>query len=229
MARKIYLINPGKKTKKRKANSMAKKKGKKKSAGKRKYKRNPGKKAKRAVKYVKSSFMGLNFKNAMSGIFWTQSGMFGAKWMAKRFGADANETDPGSWDWSSYAKGAGGAIITAILANMVKPGKGQKVLEGGLNYVIFKAIQNELITQSDWAQEQFGADDDYTPDEYLLTGEDDWFLGADGNMYPSDERHRLPSAGYGDTLEPVGPLGFGDVLEPVGPLGESDPFKEAWF
>lgn len=170
-----------------------------------------------------------------------QLGMFAAKWAAKRFDPDASETDPGSWNWSSYLKGSVGAVLGGMVANMLKPGSGQKALEGGLNLMIYKAIQNELISGSDWAAGQLGEDDedydegyflgeddDYVPDEYLLTGTDEYPLmfGEDGELYPADDIHRLPEVemdGYGQ-LEPVGPLG---QLEPVGPLG-ADPYSRAY-
>lgn len=157
----------------------------------------------------------------------TQIGMFAAKWASKRFGSAATETDPASWTWDSYLKGAVGAVGAGFLANMLKAGTGQKVLEGGLNFMVFKALQNEVIAGSTWASSQFGASE-YVPDEYLLTGQDeDWFMGADGNQYPTDEMYRLPEAGYGDVLQPVGPLG--DALQPVGPLGSvQDQYRRAY-
>jgi hypothetical protein len=156
--------------------------------------------------------------------------MFAAKWAAKRFGDEASETDPGSWNWASYVKGAIGAVGAALLIKQLKPGMAQKALEGGMNLMMFKALQNEVIAKNDWAVSQFGAEDDYIPEEYLLTGDNEWFLGQDGNYYPAQEDYRMPEASYGDVLEPVGPLGFGDALEPVGPLGDSDdPYAAAWF
>jgi len=161
----------------------------------------------------------------------TQLGMFAAKWAAKRFGEDASETDPGTWNWASYVKGSLGAVGAALLLKQFKPGMAQKALEGGLNLMMYKALENEVIAKNEWAVAQFGEGDEYTPDEYLLTGDQKWFLGQDGNYYPAQEQHRLPEAAYGDSLEPVTRLGsYGDSLEPVSHLGEEDdPFATAWF
>jgi hypothetical protein len=173
-------------------------------------------------------FGGLNFRAAIGSMPATQLGMFAAKWAAKRFGDEASETDPGSWNWASYIKGALGSVGAALLIKQLKPGMAQKALEGGLNLMMYKALQNELIANFDWASAQFGQD--YSPEEYLLTGDENWFLGQDGNYYPAQEQYRLPEASYGDVLEPPGRLGFGDTLEPVTELGDSDdPFKKAWF
>lgn len=234
--RVIYAINPSKRKKKK---AKAKKKGvstmarKKRKPAKRKrvYRRNPAKrrKVRRTAKSVaRRGFSGLSFKKALGNMVPAQVGMFAAKWACKRFGDnDATETNPSSWGWDSYLKGAVGGIGAGFLANMVKPGSGQKVLEGALNYITFKAVQNELVAKSSWAVEQFGADD-YTPDEYLMTGEDEsWFLGEDGNAYPTDEMYRLPEAGYGNALVDVGPLG--ESLVPVDQLGSvSERYRSAY-
>ena len=184
----------------------------------------------RYAKAIGKSFMGLNFKKALGNVAYHQIGMFAAKWLSKRWD-DATEADHTTWDWATYAKGAAGAVGAAILMNQIKRGSGQKVLEGGLNFITYKIIQNELIQPSAWGSEQFGASDSdpYIPTEYLLTGDDDnpYAFDNNGEMYPADDRHRLPSVSMMDgVLEPVGPLG--DVLEPVGPLGYiDDDFSEA--
>lgn len=181
----------------------------------------------RAARAVGQSFMGLNFKKALTNVAYHQIGMFAAKWLSKRWD-DATESDPTTWDWTTYAKGAAGAVGAAILMNQIKSGSGQKVLEGGLNFVFYKVIQNELVQPSTWGAEQFGAEDPYIPTEYLLTGDDDdpYGFDDDGEEFPVDDRHRLPAVSMMDgVLEPVGPLG--DVLEPVGPLGEGDDYADA--
>lgn len=166
-----------------------------------------------------------------------QIGMFAAKWSAKRFAGEENpaqESNVGTWDWSSYLKGSLGAVVAGLLGGLFKPTMGQKILEGGLNLMVYKAIQNELISGSEWANAQFGAEEEaYIPDEYeglLLAGQtpggEPFMLGEDGNYYPANDAYR--TAGYGDELVPVGPLG-GSELTPVGPLGETDAYKKAWF
>jgi hypothetical protein len=240
--REIYVVNPGGKPPKtkKKGKTMAKGKGKKKGGGGKKKKRskNPSAKsaAKRASRAISKSVLGLNFKKVFAELPYTQAGMFSAAWAKKRLGGTATETDPESWDWSSYLKASLGPVALAMLINSFKRGKGQLVLAGGLNYVVFKAIQNELVAGSDWASGQFGAeedwtvlgqdDDDYIPTEYLMTGTDEnpYAYDESGNMYPADDRHRLPEVS--GVLEPVTSLG--DVLEPVGPLGE-DPWARAFL
>lgn len=149
----------------------------------------------------------------------TQIGMFATKWLAKRFGPDATEIDPESWNWSSYLKGGLGAVLAGFLAQMVRPGMGQKVMAGGLNLMIYKMIQNELIVDSSWASGQFGQEEDY--EEGYLPG--DVETDASGQPYllgQDNQWHALPEEGMlGDVLQPVGPLG--DVLQPIGPLGGS--------
>lgn len=197
--------------------------------------RNPSTRRKRTVRRaaraVSRSFLGLNFKTALANVPYCQLGMFAAKWAAKRFDPDATEADRDSWNWSSYMKGALGGVAAGMLANTMRRGAGQKVLEGALNLMVYKAVQNELIPQSDWAMNQFGQDDDYTPDEYLLTGEDDspMMYGADGELYPADDDYRmLPEVSMGQSaMEPIGPLGASN-LEPLGPLGQ-DPWMDAFI
>ena len=167
---------------------------------------------------------------------YTQIGMFATKWLAKRFGPDASEIDPGTWDWSSYLKGGIGAVAAGFFMQMIKPGSGQRVMAGGLNLMAYKLIQNELIAGNPGWAAQFGADedeDDYVPTEYMggydgYGGQDTYLpgdvetnsagqpflLGEDGQW------HALPEETMGDLLEPVGPLG---QLEPVGPLGQLEP------
>lgn len=191
---------------------------------------NPKKKTNR--RYTPRGILGgLSFKKALKDLLPIQIGMMSAKWAAKRWGEAATEIDPNSWNWASYLKGALGATLAGLLAGQFKAGAGQKVLEGGVNLMIYKAIQNELIVGSAWATEQFGQDA-YFPDEYegsmLLAGETPegqaFMLGADNEFYPADDDYRV-----GNVLEPVGPLGqIPERLEPVGPLG-ADPYARAFF
>jgi hypothetical protein len=249
----ILVINPSRKPRKKRAtNKRVAKKGVKtmakrkrttrkrsitsyrKRAPARRRRRNPSTRVKRAASRVRSTLGGMNLRGALKNIPPTMVGMFAAKWAAKRFGTDANETDPTTWNWASYLKGAAGAFIAGYAMQMVKPGWGQKVLEGGISLMAYKVIENELIPKSTWAQSQFGADENYFPEEYVQTDEQGtpYLLGEDGNWYPVDERHRM----MGDVLEPPGRLGgayedayFGDQLEPPGRLGQDDPFAKAFF
>lgn len=207
---------------------MAKRRGKKRTYKRRRRVANPTrarKVARRISRGLGRSLMGLNFKSALASVPYMQIGMFAAKIAAKRLGPDASETDPGTWNWSSYLKGSLGGAAAAIAVNAVKRGGGQKVLEGALNLMFFKAIENELVATSDWAKKWFG-EDDYVPNEYLMTGtdQDPWMYADDGSLMPADDRHRLPEVPMGQ-LEPIGPLG---QLEPVGPLGAVDPWVRAY-
>lgn len=247
--KEILVINPRKKRRKNKGEKTMVKKRKTTSKPKRRRRSNPSRSrkiARRASSAVAKSFMGLNFRKALSDMPMTQIGMFAAKWAAKRLDPDATETDPTSWNYSSYVKGALGGVAAAMLMNTAKRGSGQTVLNGALNLMMYKALQNELIGKSDWAKEQFGADDDdYVPDEYLLTGQDDdiydddvmllgtdqdpYMYAEDGSIVPAtdDYRMQMPEVEMGGPLQPVGPLGE-DILQPVGPLGAADPFTRAY-
>lgn len=244
--REILVINPSRRRRRKKkkgrtairgkAKPMARKRKRSRRKttykAKRRYTRNPAKRRKRSTVRRATSriFGGLNFRKAIGDMPAIQLGMFAATWSAKRWGSSATQTDPDSWTWDSYLKGAIGSVGAAMLANMMKPGSGQKVLEGGLNMMTNKAIQNELIAGSTWAAEQFG--EAYSPDEYLMTGDENWFLGEDGRLYPTDEEYRLPEAtydGYGNALTPVGPMG--DTIQPVTSLGSvvEEKARRAWF
>jgi len=209
---------------------------------------NPTRRA-RARAVIGRTLSGLNIKQALKDTPALIFGMFAAKWAAKRWGTTnpATEIDPAGWNWGSYLKGSLGAVLAGIAGNMLKKGCGQKILEGGINLMLYKAVQNELIVNSPWALAQFGAESDYTPSEYAgygygqeyegygqeyegygeeYEGEDytpgDRIQGADGQQYMLGQDGEWRASGYGDELSPVTQLG-GSVLEPVGRLGEYDP------
>lgn len=245
--KEILLINPGNKKKPvKKGKKMAKRKASKKRAKSNPRRTSIRKTTRRAASSIRKSFMGLNVGSALKDIPAFQAGMFAAKFAAKKFGDNrATETDPESWSWDSYLKGAFGAIAAGIIAQKIKPGSGQNVLRGGLNLMIFKLIENEWIPKSEFATAHFGQDDElpgYVLGEVYENEEGTpYMLGEDGEWAPADDRHRLPEdaeammGGYdddddellGDELQPPGRLG-GNDLEPVGPLG-ADPYAEAFF
>jgi hypothetical protein len=149
--------------------------------------------------------------------------MFAAKWAAKRFGDAASETDPSTWNYASYLKGAAGAAAAGFLANMVKRGTGQRVLEGGMSLMLYKLVQNELITNSPFWSGQLGAAEDYerVPGTVEANSEGDYYvLGEDYQWHPMDgaDDYRMEPELYGDLVAP-GPLGLGDSLVQPGPLG----------
>lgn len=206
------------------ATTMAKKK--RKAAKRRAPRRNPSRarRARRAVaRRASSSFAGLNFKQALKGIPLNTLGMFAAKWAAKRFGEAASETDPATWNYASYLKGAAGAAVAGFLANMVKRGSGQKVLEGGMSLMLYKLVQNELIAGNSFWSGQLGAagarvpgtvEENSAGEPYILGEDYQWYplSGADNDRIDAYEM-------YGDSLVQPGPLGFGEALVQPGPLG----------
>jgi len=225
-------------TTKRKVATMAKRRKRTTTRRKARPRRNPSsvkRYARRAARRSSSALRGLNFKGALKNVAYYQVGMFGSKWLAKRFGGGASEIDPESWGWKEYLQGALGAVATGFLAQMVKPGSGQKVMEGGLSLMVYEMIQNELITGNEWAASQFGEEEDYygyvpgdveqdeTGRSYLLGEDQQWHELPESvqGSYGSLE----PVGPLGSTLEPVGPLG--STLEPVGPLGADDPYRKA--
>lgn len=189
---------------------------------KRTYRKNPSVRryARKAASRAGRSILGMNFKGALKNLPYYQVGMFGAKWLAKRFGGGASEIDPEIWTWKEYAKGGLGAVAAGWLANMVKPGSGQKVLEGGLNLIVYEMIQNELIAGNEWATGQFGEGEAaYLPGDVAQDDEGTSYLLGEDYQWRA-----LPDESMTGTLTPVGPLG--ETLQPVGPLGE-DPYAKA--
>ncbi|MDD5547235.1 MAG: hypothetical protein PHO67_08800 [Candidatus Omnitrophica bacterium] len=190
-------------------------------------------------------FAGLNVKSAIHEGIPMLLGMFAAKLGARKFGG-GTETDPTTWSWGTYLKAGAGAFAGAFAANLIRPGMGQRVLNGGLAFVLFKLVENELVTKSPKAQEWFGAPEDALegygyfgadPNVLQLDGEGTpWMMSDDGQMLPLDERHRmglgeswdgedtdLPElqGTWGEALVSRGRLGgFGEALVTPGRLGQ---------
>lgn len=165
------------------------------------------------------SIGGLNFKSALKNIPMATLGMFAAKFGAKKFGDAASETDPTTWNYASYLKGAAGAALAGVLANMLRRGTGQKVLEGGMSLMLYKLVQNEFIVNSTFWSGQLGADEGYGPGMIETDSEGmPYILGQSGDWIPLEgaDDYRIPQM-YGDTLVTPGPLG--DTLVTPGPLG----------
>lgn len=162
--------------------------------------------------------------------------MFATKWAAKRGTPDALESDPATWNGMTYLKGGLGATAAGYIANIVRPGSGQKVLEGGLMLLLYKAAQNHLIPKNSFLTSQLGQSGGYAPGQVEVNEAGEPFiLGQDGQTWiPMDEGAASPElAGYygqdedeswemmGDVLETPGRLGFGEVLETPGRLGQA--------
>ena len=235
--REILLVNP------RKAKSMARKKKRKNPVGSGLAKRNPRSSIKRAAG---RAFSGLSFQTAMKNLAPFQIGMLAAKFAEKKGpGGLADDTDPLSWGYGSYLKGALAGVAAAAGANMIRPGWGQRVLEGALNQVVSRIIRNELIEKSAsmfartrkeirvhhqlapgvWTVEVDRGQIEQVESEqmYVDTDGTPYLQGAGYDYLPLDDQHRmLPDTPgyYGDTLVRPGPLG--DTLVRPGPLGQDD-------
>lgn len=244
--REVLMINPRKKGKTRRRKATAKK-GVKTMAKRRRrstrrrvaaapvartttrrrrrrsLRRNPSSSPSRGRRYARAAagrlFGGLNFKTALHEALPVLAGMFAAKFGAKKFGG-GSETDPNSWTWGTYLKAGAAAGVAAVLANMVRPGMGQKVLNGGICFLGFKLIQNELIVNNTTAQGWFGASD---PNALVLDGEGTpWMVSDDGSALPLDEQHRMMGAGDLPELEGYGEEDtWGEALVTPGRLGEA--------
>jgi len=247
MAVEIVAINPAKKGGKKKGRKpMAEKKTKKKKTTKRKKRKNPSVKgAARAVgRRARGTIGGMNVKAALTGAPIRAMGMLACKWGAKKFPGVEGGGDKDDWSFSNYLAGGGTAFLAGFLAENFKKGSGQRVLEGGIDLLMYKLFENEIVPKNAWLSEQFGEDDE----PIVLLGEDEdveegdlllgddgelYMMGADGYTRPVDERHRIMAAemanralaarpvnGYGGELQRPGALGgYGGELQRPGALG----------
>jgi hypothetical protein len=209
------------------AYSMATRK-RRKTSKRRAPRRNPSRRRRRnprrIVRRASSAVKGLNFKTALKNIPVHTLGMLAAKWAAKKFGTAASETDPASWNYASYLKGAAGSALAAFLANVIKPGTGQRVLEGGMSLMLYKLAQNELIVGNTFWSGQFG-ETEYEYERVPGVVEENeagepYILGEDYKWYPLEGY----GEGYdrmmgGDALVQPGALGYAGELVAPGALG----------
>lgn len=218
--REILVVNPrkkaGRKAAGRKGKSMPKKR---KAARKPARRKNPSRKRRknpsRARRAGRRMTSGLSIRTALKDQVPIQIGMLASQWAAKRFGPEASELDPATWGVSSYVKGAAGAFAAGMIANLIRPGFGQKVLTGGLAHVTHKLVRNKLVESNPTLIAQFGEDE-----EGIYVDDDGTPYAASGGEYlPLDEEHRMLPSGsvMGDSIVEASPLG---QLEPVGPLGD---------
>lgn len=225
--REILVVNPRKRTGKKRAGGKVTKMAKKKEKSRRRTtrRRNPDparrRPRRRNPSYARRASSrltsGLSLKTALKDQVPIQIGMLAAQWFSKRFGPPASEFDPTTWGISSYLKGAVGSFAAAVAANLIKPGMGQKVLTGGLAHVTHRLVRNKLIEMSPTLINQFGDDGGLYMDDNGSP-----YVANAGQYLPLTEEHRMLPSGsaYGDSLvEAGGPLG---QIEPVGPLGQSD-------
>jgi hypothetical protein len=175
---------------------------------------------------------GLSMRSAIKNALMLNVGMFAAKAAAKRFGLESSETSPESWTWRSYIQAAGGGFGAAFLMNSVKPGSGQKVLEGAIAFTLYKLIQNELIAKNTTAQAWLGADDE---DPNLLPldldgAEDEleeqlvYVDDQTGEQIPMSDEYRMQGLGLGSVTMPVDRLG--EAMAPPSNLGRVDDSRQ---
>jgi hypothetical protein len=174
---------------------------------------------------------GLNIRSAIKNALCLNVGMFAAKAAAKRFGLESSETSPESWTWRSYIQAAGGGFGAAFLMNAVKPGTGQRVLEGAIAFTLYKLIQNELVVKNPTAQSWFGADDEADPNllPLDLEGVDDdveeqlvYVDDQTGEEIPMSDEYRMQ--GLGSVTMPVDRLG--EAMAPPSNLGRVDDSRQ---
>lgn len=200
-----------------------------KSTKRRTYRKNPSRvrrTARRVARRTGMTFKGMNFSKALANLPYFQAGMFGAKYAAKLFGGQAMEADPATWGYKQYIQGSLGAVAAGFIAQLLKPGSGQRVLEGGLNLMAYKMIQNELIAGNEWATGAFGAYYEGAEPGSYLPGDVEQDESGRSYLLGEDYQWRaLPEdvSGMG-ALQEVGPLG--ETLTPPGALG-ADPYARA--
>ena len=249
----VLAINPTKKKKtggKPKKSAAPKTKGKKTMAKKKKKrattkkrKRNPSVKsvARSAGRRARATIGGMKIGNALRNTVPHVAGMMAAQWGAKKFSDGGGANDP-NWEFKNYLIGGASAFGAGMIAENIRKGSGQKVLEGGLALLAYKVLVNEVAPQNDWMMEQFGQDefeimgqgdeyeaifgadpdeyeaifganDEYTEgDAYLADDGETYILGSDGRWYPVSESHRQISQDEDVEL-------LGGELEKPGRLG----------
>lgn len=161
------------------------------------------------------------------------SGAMLAKLAQKRFGDKTHESS--NWTWKDYAAGGIGSLVASIAARHLlraSAATSQKVLEGGLLILAFKAITQEIVPMSAAATSWLGEDgEQYTAGDLYQTDEGEtYLLGENGEW--TDITTYLPETtgcndeqtAIGDMVVEPGPLG--DIVAPPGPLG--DAFDDAW-
>lgn len=242
----ILLINPSpKKTGKKKVNKMADKKKKKKSSGgttktiiKWKTKKNPIKKrAKRAASAVGQSVLGVNIGGAAKNTIALVGGMLAAKFAAKRFADGGGEGE--DWTWKNYGFGILGGFVAAVGTQMIfktPRATGQKVMEGALALMLYKAFVNEVVPKNDTLVEWFSGDDEVHPDYMGATDEGDpgdvwqgdqadFVMGADRYWRDIDDNQRMLPANQstmGDALiQPTADMGDA-LVQPTADMGDDD-------
>ena len=168
---------------------------------------------------AKSALGNLSFKTGFKNAVWLFAGMFAAQFGAKKFGGEntANLGQPETWTAMSYVKGGISGTVFAVVANMLRPGSGQKVIEGSIAHLLFQLAQNYGVNASEWAKGQFGEVNPGLPELQMGPGGDMELLGYGyGEAIPITDDYRM----LGD--EVVNRDQFGDLQASAGRLGQDD-------
>lgn len=156
---------------------MAKKRKKKRATTKRRRRRNPSARSitRRVGSRARATIGGMNIGGALRNTVPHVCGMMAAQWGAKKFSDGGGANDP-NWEFKNYLIGGASAFGAGMIAENIKRGSGQKVLEGGLALLAYKVLVNEVAPQNEWFMEQFGQD------EFEIMGQEDEYeaiFGAD--------------------------------------------------
>ena len=192
-----------------------KKKGKKKG---KKRRNNPS-----AISRSRGFMSGLSVKSSVKNSIPMVAGMFLSKFVGKRFGGGGDTLDADSWTARTFLQMGLGAVGAGVIGNFIKPGFGQKAMDGATAKLIFDILNYELVLKNETMRGLFGQDDD----DYDLQYEE---LPLEGWGVDDSYRYDLPELpeGMEGELEPVGRLGFGDVTLPTSRLGD-DPLRQALY
>ncbi|MDJ0766293.1 MAG: hypothetical protein QNJ97_25155 [Myxococcota bacterium] len=184
-----------------------------------KVKRNPRKSvAKTTYRRAKSALEKVNLAASLKKQPALVGGIFAAKFGANKFSDSGGDLE--DWDMKAYLGAGLGAYVGGLLAENIKAGAGQKVLDAGLAYTLFKALRNELIGRSEWATKHFGQDelhpDYYEGEEYDQPG--DVLVGRSGERLvltddgwrEMDESDRM----MGQAVVPASPV-LGQAVVPA--------------
>ena len=177
---------------------------------------------------------GTGIQQAARALLPMVGGALAAKVSQKRFGDKTSET--GTWTMRDYIAGFLGSLVASYGARHVLKSTAstqQKVLEGGLLVLAFKAITTALVPMSDTMKEWLGDDGQvYRPgNTFQSTDGSSYMLGEGGDWIPIDRY--LPAGEevgqedwqqMGDSIIEPGALGD-SIIEP-GALG--DAYDNAW-
>jgi hypothetical protein len=180
-----------------------------------------GKVVRRTVHRAKGAFSGLNFRSGIKDSAILALGMFLTQFGCKRFSSEfeANLGDPQSWSAMSYVKGGIAGTVAAIAGNMLRPGIGQKLLEGSFAHLLFQLAQNYGIQPNDTMKSWFGQDPMNLPEVQFDAQGNPLMMGAWGQV-PITEDYRM----LGD--EVVSEDRYGDVQASPGRLGNAELIRQ---